>query len=118
MFDYFVSQSAAELNGGLIFEADEEIACAFAGGAFLVAEIAGGFTLKALGPVGRFGGDGVGAVAALKGDGFAATRIGNPGVVTHTTAVCTTSNRQVPLHILIIRRCGVNTYWYGRGPAN
>jgi hypothetical protein len=99
-----------ELDGGFVFEADEEIAGTFAGGAFFIVEVAGGFTLKAFGPVGGFGGDGVGAVAALKGDGFTATRVGDPGVVTNSAAVCTTSNRQVPLHVVIIRRCLAFTY--------
>jgi hypothetical protein len=95
---------------GWVLETGEEIAGAFAGGAFFVAEVAGGLALLAFDPVRRLEGGGVGAIAALQRDGFAASGVGDPGVVTHSAACCATGDRQVSLHVLMIRRCDAFTY--------
>ena len=98
------------LDVGFIVEAHEQIAGTFATGAFFVAEIAGGIALIAFSPIGWLDGGGVGAAAALRADGFAATSIGDSGVVTHSAAVCAASDRQVSLHVMMIRRCDRFTY--------
>ena len=49
-------------------------------------------------PVRRFGGDGVSAAATLFSDSFAAATVCDPDIVTNTTTVCATRNRQVSLH--------------------
>jgi hypothetical protein len=58
-----------------------------------------------LDPVKGFGGDGVDSGAPLLADGFGTTTVCHPDVVTNATTLCTTGNRQVSLHSLMIRPC-------------
>jgi hypothetical protein len=58
-----------------------------------------------LDPVKGFGGDGVDSSAPLFTDGLGTTAVCHPDVVTNSATLCTTRNRQISLHSLMIRPC-------------
>jgi hypothetical protein len=78
---------------GFVAEVREEVASAFAAGAFFIAVVTGGFAVVALDPVESLVGEGVGADAALSGEDFAATTIGDFQVVTNAATFGATRNR-------------------------
>ena len=89
---------SARLNRCFIPQAHEQIASTFAAWAFFIAVISGCLAVRTFDPVRWFGGNCVSTTATLFADGLAATTVGDPHVVTNTTTLGTTGNRQVSLH--------------------
>jgi len=77
---------------------------------FFIAEVSGGFALRAFDPIGSFRGDGVRTATADSTNRFAAPRVGDTYVVSSAPTFRATGNRQLSLHTLMIRAQSVFTY--------
>ena len=95
----------ARLNCCLIPETHEQIAGAFAIRAFFIAVIPGCLTVRTFGPIQWVDGNCINAVTAQLAADFATTKVCDPDVVTSAATLCTARNRQISLHLVMIRPC-------------
>jgi hypothetical protein len=99
-------RKVARSSDCFVLQAHEQVADAFAIGAFFVAVVSGGLTERTLAPIGWFGSDCVRATAALLVTGLAAAAVCDTHVVAGATAFCTARNGDLAFHPLMIRLCG------------
>ena len=91
------------LNRCFVPQPHEQVARTFAVWTFFIAVISGCFAVCTIDPISPDSSC-VHAAAALLVAGFATTAVCDPDVVTSTTTLCTTRNRQFSLHLLRPRK--------------